>query len=97
VQDGRGAEAGLAEYVGVDEGWDVVLAGDVCYERGAADRIVLWLRALSARGDTVLLADPGRRYAPSDGLEELAVYAAPARLEIESAETQTTRVWRLTG
>lgn len=93
--DDARAQAALEDFVDRDDGWDVVLAGDVCYERPAAGRITLWLRSLAARGAVVLLADPGRQYAPSDGLEELAVYAAPARREIESAETQTTRVWRI--
>ena len=89
------ATAAFTDFVGQDEGWAVVLAGDVCYERGASDRITDWLRGLAKRGAIVLLADPGRKYAPTDGLEELAVYTTPARREIESAETQTTRVWRI--
>src|SRR4051794_35450384 len=39
---------------------DVVLAGDVCYERSPAVEIVVWLRKLAGAGMLVLLADPGR-------------------------------------
>jgi predicted nicotinamide N-methyase len=43
----------------------------------------------------VLLADPGRSYAPSDGLELLATYDVPTLAEIESVEHKRTRLWRL--
>src|SRR3546814_13069636 len=33
-----------------NSGWDVVLAGDVCYERPAAERIAAWLRGLAKIG-----------------------------------------------
>ncbi|MEM6491250.1 MAG: 50S ribosomal protein L11 methyltransferase [Pseudomonadota bacterium] len=89
------AQTAFRDFVGADDGWDVVLAGDVCYERPAADRIVDWLRRLARRGAIVLLADPGRRFAPTDGLEELAVYATAARPNVESAKTEHTRVWRM--
>ena len=74
---------------------DVVLAGDVCYERTASERITPWLRGLAATGTLVLLADPGRSYAPSDGLELLAMYNVPTLAEIESVEQKCTRVWRI--
>ena len=74
---------------------DVVLAGDVCYERAASERVTPWLRELAAAGMLVLLADPGRSYAPSDGLELLATYDVPTLAEIESVEHKRTRLWRL--
>ena len=76
-------------------GLQVVLVGDVCYERTLAARIMAWLRRLSADGAVVLLADPGRAYAPSDGLELLATYSVPTLLELESAEHLKTRVVRV--
>lgn len=76
-------------------GVDVVLAGDVCYERGPSARIVTWLRALAAQGATVLLADPGRTFAPKGDLEALATYVVPTSLDLErNVETPTT-VWRV--
>jgi predicted nicotinamide N-methyase len=74
---------------------DVVLAGDVCYERAAAERITPWLRSLAAAGTLVLLADPGRSYAPSGSLELLATYDVPTLPELESVEFKRTNVWRL--
>jgi predicted nicotinamide N-methyase len=78
-----------------DEGWDVVLAGDVCYERPMADRVTRWLRALAARGATVLLGDPGRSYFPSLGLERLARYDVPTTRELEDRDLRETGVWQL--
>lgn len=48
-----------ADIVGQDQGWDTVLAGDICYERDLAARVVDWLFGLSSRGATVLIGDPG--------------------------------------
>jgi predicted nicotinamide N-methyase len=76
---------------------EVVLAGDVCYERVAAARITPWLRKLAAAGALVLLADPGRTYAPTDRLELLATYDVPTLAEIESVECKRTRLWRVRG
>jgi predicted nicotinamide N-methyase len=73
---------------------DVVLAGDVCYDRDSAEKIVAWLRDLSAAGITVLLADPGRHFAPIDGLELLATYDVPTLHELESVSQKRTRLWR---
>ena len=40
------------DLVGRDDGWDVVLAGDVCYERDMADAVVEWLAGLAQKGAT---------------------------------------------
>jgi predicted nicotinamide N-methyase len=79
----------------LDADVEVVLAGDVCYEREAADRALSWLRALSERGAHVLVADPGRHYAPTAGLELRATYDVPTLLELESMARKRTRLWRL--
>ncbi len=74
---------------------DVILAGDVCYEREPAEATLAWLRAQVARGTEVLLADPGRHYAPREGLELLATYEVPVLRELESRDVVTTRLSRL--
>jgi len=75
--------------------FDVVLAGDVCYERSPAKHITAWLRDLAQRGMTVLLADPGRSYAPSRGLQLLESFTVPTSRELETSEEMETRVWRV--
>jgi predicted nicotinamide N-methyase len=74
---------------------DVILAGDVCYEREQSARIAAWLRDQVDNGALVLLADPGRSFAPSDGLDLLATYDIPTLHELESVAQKRTRLWRL--
>jgi predicted nicotinamide N-methyase len=86
----------IADLVGgADPGWDVVLAGDVCYERPMAERVLPWLRSLAAGGALVLLGDPGRTYLPKRGLTQLARYAVETTREIEDTDVRDTRVWRV--
>jgi predicted nicotinamide N-methyase len=74
---------------------DLILAGDVCYERDMAERALAWLRDQAAQGVTVLLADPGRAYRPKDRLEELARYSVPTSRDLEDREERETVVWRM--
>jgi predicted nicotinamide N-methyase len=83
------------DLVGADPRWDVVLAGDVCYERPMAERVNGWFRVLAGRGVSVLLGDPGRAYLPQSGLVELARYDVPTSLELEDRTERETIVWRL--
>lgn len=75
--------------------FDLVIAGDVCYERPMAEKVVGWLRALARRGVLVLLADPGRAYLPHEGIEEIGRYDVPTSLDLEDRPLRTTRVLRL--
>lgn len=89
-------ERRIADIVGAaNPGWDVVLAGDVCYERPMAERVVPWLRSLAAGGALVLLGDPGRAYLPKRGLTQLARYAVETTREIEDTDARNARVWRV--
>ena len=83
------------DLVGSDDGWDVVLAGDIAYEREMTARVFVWLHQLARRGATVLIGDPGRAFLPKQGLEELAEYRVPTTREIEDAEIKRTKVFRL--
>jgi predicted nicotinamide N-methyase len=83
------------DLIGVEPRWDVVLAGDVCYERPMAERVIAWFRALAGRGVAMLMGDPGRTYLPQSGLLELARYQVPTSLELEDRTTRETIVWRL--
>jgi predicted nicotinamide N-methyase len=92
--NGVAIEASLGDVVGQDLGWDVVLAGDVCYERDMATAATAWLEGLARRGATVLLGDPGRSYLPKDRLTALATYEVPTTRDLEDAEVKRTTVWR---
>lgn len=80
--------------IGTDDGWDIVLAGDVFYQKDFAERLVGWFSALRRRGADILVGDPGRSYLPKDRLAELAVYQVPVTRALEDAEVKRTTVWR---
>jgi len=74
---------------------DVVIAGDVCYEREMTARAMDWLRGHAAKGRLVLLGDPGRNYFTAERLEELARYDIPTSLQLENRGLRETTVWRV--
>ena len=76
-------------------GVEVVLAGDVFYERALAEGALSWFRALAAHGVRVLAGDAGRTYAPADGLVEVAVHDVPTTVEIEDRPVRRARVIEL--
>jgi predicted nicotinamide N-methyase len=74
---------------------DLLLIGDLCYEKPLADRVTVWARQQAQRGIPVLLADPGRAYLPDSGLLRLADYAIPTSLDLEDREERSTTIWSL--
>ena len=74
---------------------DVILAGDICYEKPLAERVMAWLTAARAAGATVLIGDPGRTYFPKTGLIKLAEYQVATTRELEDFEVKKTSVWTL--
>ncbi len=80
--------------IGTDDGWDIVLAGDVFYQKDFAERLVGWFSNLRRRGTDILVGDPGRSYLPKERLAELAVYQVPVTRALEDAEVKRTTVWR---
>ncbi|WP_284177598.1 methyltransferase [Rhabdaerophilum sp. SD176] len=90
-------EAAQRDVIGLDEGWEVILAGDVCYEQAMAARVLDWLEGLRQRGARVLLGDPGRSYLPKQGLSELAAYEVPVVGALEDHAIKRTVVWTLAG
>ncbi|MHC1547474.1 class I SAM-dependent methyltransferase [Phyllobacterium sp. K27] len=84
----------IADLIGTDKGWDVVLAGDVFYDKALADLLIPWFTKLASRGAEVIVGDPGRSYFPKDLLQPLAVYSVPVTRVLEDAEIKKTTVWR---
>ncbi len=84
----------LENLVGADEGWDVVLAGDISYERDMASDATAWLAALKRRGAEVLVGDPRRTYLALDRLECVVEYRVPVTRELEDSEIKRTGVFR---
>lgn len=82
---------------GVVAGVEVVLAGDVCYDRDVTTRLARYLRAVADGGATVLLGDPGRRYLPRTGLVELAGYDIDVPRDLEGTDSRRVTVWSMPG
>lgn len=78
-----------------DPAWQVVIAGDVCYEKTPSERFMLWLRALSGEGREVLMGDPLRTYLPRSGLERVIAYSVKTTREIEDSDLRNAVVWRV--
>jgi predicted nicotinamide N-methyase len=83
------------DVIGSEPAWDVILVGDMCYERPLAERLLPWLREAAARGVRVILGDPGRNYFPGSGLEKLATYDVPTTRDLEDRDIRQTSVYRL--
>lgn len=73
---------------------DVLLAGDVFYDRPFAERLTPWFDALARSGTTILVGDPGRAYLPADRVERVASYEVPVTRVLEDAEVKRTTLWR---
>jgi predicted nicotinamide N-methyase len=75
--------------------FDVILAGDICYERVLAERVLAWLQMAHHAGAKVLIGDPGRTYFPRKSLVQLAQYEVQTTRELEDFEIKKTGVWGL--
>jgi predicted nicotinamide N-methyase len=80
------------DMIGAAGDWDVVLVGDLFYERPLAERLLAWLTHADI---IVLLGDPGRNYFPKTGVEKLATYNVQTTRDLEDREMRQTSVWRL--
>lgn len=75
------------------EEFDVVLAGDVFYDRDMAARVEPFLLAAHRRGTLVLVGDPQRSFLPRDWTR-VDAFPVPVPRDLEGVETRTTTVWR---
>jgi len=93
--EANGVEMQIVEgdIVGAPCRWDMILAGDVCYEGPMSRRIMPWLCAMAGFAE-VWLADPGRAYLPA-GLQRIAEYDVPTTLELEDRTIRRTALYRL--
>lgn len=73
---------------------DVLLAGDVFYDKSFADRLIPWFADLAAQGVTVIVGDPGRAYLPKQHLKSLGTYQVPVTRVLEDSDVKKTTVWK---
>jgi len=81
------------DLIGVAGDWDVILVGDLFYERPLAERLLAWLNLLAR---PAMLGDPGRNYFPKDRVERLALYNVQTSRDLEDREIRETGVYRMT-
>jgi len=82
------------DLIGAPCDWDVILVGDLFYERPLAERLLTWLTPLDV---PALLGDPGRNYFPKDRVDRLAVYNVQTTRDLEDREIRETGVYKLKG
>ena len=94
AENGAAVQPRLENLIGADDGWEVVLAGDIAYEKELAVAAMDWLASLARRGATVLIGDPRRSYLPLDRLDCVTEYSVPVTRELEDSEIKRTGVFR---
>lgn len=78
-------------------GFDIVLAGDVFYDRSMANRVLVWMKRLKATGKTILVGDPGRTYFPHTLMTCRAGYSVGVSRELEDQDVKKVSVYEYTG
>jgi predicted nicotinamide N-methyase len=93
--DANGVKVKVAtcNLIGGHAPWEVILVGDLFYERPLAESLLAWLRPLDA---LVLMGDPGRTYFPRTGVTRLGTYNVQTTRDLEDREIRETSVYRLT-
>lgn len=86
-----------ANLIGSDLEADVLLAGDVFYDKGFAELLLPWFEAQQRSGLRILVGDPGRAYLPKRNLEAKDTYQVPVSRALEDSEVKKTTVWELIG
>ena len=84
-----------AAYDGATPDVDVLLVGDLFYEKPLAERVLAFIEGYQARGVLVLTGDPQRSYFPAARFDRLAEYSVPVSRELEDSEIKRTAVWGL--
>ena len=77
---------------GAPQDFDVILVGDLFYEKETAQRCMAFLRQSTA---DILIGDPERSYLPKESLISVAQYQVPVSRDLEDSEIKKTSVWRL--
>ena len=80
------------DLIGTSGDWEVILVGDLFYERPLAERLLAWLAPMDV---VALLGDPGRTYFPKAKIEKLASYSVQTTRDLEDREIRETGVYRL--
>ena len=94
--NGVAVEIVIGDATGTAPAQDLILCGDVCYEKPMTAHIWPWLQRCAATAE-VWIADPGRAYVPRAGLAEFARRTVPTLHELESRSARETVLYRIAG
>ena len=75
--------------------FDVILVGDLFYERQLAERVLTYVNLAAVHGALILIGDPQRTYFPKGRFTLAAQYQVPVTRELEDSLVKTTAVWRV--
>jgi predicted nicotinamide N-methyase len=73
---------------------DVIVAGDVWYERELADQVASYLDEMAVAGAAVLTGDIGRTYFPRGRYRCLTSYEIPVSVALEGRKVLRASVWQ---
>lgn len=74
---------------------DIILAGDICYEKPMTDAMLTYFRRVALHKIEVCIGDPHRTYFPKTGLIRLADYDILTHADIEETAVKPASVWKL--
>jgi predicted nicotinamide N-methyase len=73
---------------------DVLIVGDLFYERSLAERVLRFIDSAKQQGYAVYIGDPRRSYFPDGRFSALASYEVPVTRELEDQEIKRTTLWQ---
>jgi predicted nicotinamide N-methyase len=87
----------ICETPALVDDYDVVLCGDLAYERSAAPRQRAVLERAVRKQAQVLVADAGRAYFDERGMDALAEFELDVPIDLEGRPTRAVRCYRMGG
>lgn len=75
--------------------WDVILAGDVFYDKIMSETVLNWFRQIDTAKTTILTGDPGRTYLPEAFMEEKAAFRLVVSKAIEDSRFKNVKIWQI--
>ncbi|MGH8336745.1 MAG: class I SAM-dependent methyltransferase [Gammaproteobacteria bacterium] len=74
--------------------YDVILVGDLFYERQLADKVLRFIEKATVKGAISLIGDPQRNYFPKGRFRKAADYEVQVTRDLEDALIKRTAVWQ---
>lgn len=92
AENGVSIRAAARDIVGSAVAADLVLCGDIFYDRAMTAAVLPWLRRLASEGVEVIVGDPGRSYRPGNGTTLRASLTVPVEAALEDSVVKTVSI-----